>query len=429
MENKTPYIDLCCGIGGFRVGINRYSDKFECVLSADIKKDAVTTYNANFQENMPPTDLTTLENVPPFELLCCGFPCQPFSSAGTKNGFNDRRGGIIFSIRDLCLQYKPKYFILENVSNLMSLRDRETKRLCIDIIREMFEELGYHVSAKELNSKQFGVPQSRKRVFIVGSLNHGIDLDNITEKPPRYLRDIIEFDQKYTDIDETFTEKLRNRSLKQNVLGCRMNDKRGGSSNIHSWELNGDLSEEQIKLMNLLFKERRKKHWAEKKGIVWTDGMPLTLDEMSTFYHHADLQSLVDDIVAKGYLKFEYCKDLVGNKRKFQEDKPKGYNLSKGKLSHKISTILHPDSICPTLTATDASKLVVFLDGQHLRRLTATELKRICGFPDNYIVPDGVNKFDLFGNMCPPPFITAIMSCIEESKQLLNTEKRREKMN
>ncbi len=414
MDSETPlrFIDLCCGIGGFRVGIRAYAKHFECVLSADIKKDAVNTYNINFGENMLPTDLTTLENVPDFDILCCGFPCQPFSSAGAKNGFNDRRGGIIFAIRDLCDKYRPRHFILENVSNLMTLRDRKTKRLCIDIIREMFEALGYNVGAKELNSKDFGVPQSRKRVFIVGSLDRPVNLDTIQTMPPRSLRDIIEFDKKYTDIDETFAEKVRQRSLKQNVLGCRMNDKRGGPYNIHSWELNGDLSDEQIALMNLLFKERRKKHWAEKKGIVWTDGMPLTIDEIRTFYEHEHLQLLLEDIVCKGYLKFEHCKDLVGHKRKFQTDKPKGYNLSKGKLSHKISTILDPDSICPTLTATDASKLVVFLDGQHLRRLTAIELKRICGFPDDYIVPGCVNKFDLFGNMCPPPFITAILKCI-----------------
>lgn len=415
MEEKTKlrFIDLCCGIGGFRVGINAYTSHFKCVLSADIKPGAIKTYNINFGENMLRTDLTTLKDVPAFDLLCCGFPCQPFSSAGAKKGFNDRRGGIIFSIRDLCEKYRPSHFILENVSNLMTLRDRETDRLCIDIIREMFEALGYHVGAKELNSKDFGVPQNRKRVFIVGSLDCTVELDTIETNPTRLLRDIIEFDKKYTDIDETFTAKLRQRSLTQNVLGCRMNDKRGGSYNIHSWELNGDLSDDQIELMNHLFKERRKKHWAKKKGIVWTDGMPLTLDEIRTFYEHENLQAMVDDIVSKGYLKFEPPKDLVGHKRKFQTDKPKGYNLSKGKLSHKISTILDPDAICPTLTATDASKLVVFLDGQHLRRLTATELKRICGFPDDYIVPDGVNKFDLFGNMCPPPFITAILKCIK----------------
>ena len=94
-----------------------------CVLSADIKQDAIDTYNLNFNENNKITDIYTLKNedIKPFHLLCAGFPCQPFSSAGQKKGFSDKRGGMIFKIIDICKYHKPRFVVLENVYNLMTL--------------------------------------------------------------------------------------------------------------------------------------------------------------------------------------------------------------------------------------------------------------------------------------------------------------------
>ena len=100
---NVNYIDLCSGIGGFRVAIEDFQTenpdiKFNCVLTADIKQDAIDTYNLNFNEQNEKCDIYTLEvdKVKPFDLLCAGFPCQPFSSAGHKKGFSDERGGYDF---------------------------------------------------------------------------------------------------------------------------------------------------------------------------------------------------------------------------------------------------------------------------------------------------------------------------------------------
>ena len=413
----TRYIDLCCGIGGFRVAVEALAAatgrSFECVLSADVKQDAVDTYNANFGEGRVKTDLTTLidkHDMPAFDLLCAGFPCQPFSSAGAKRGFDDHRGGIIYAIHALCAKHLPHHFLLENVANLLALRDAKTGRLCIEIIKEMFEAIGYTITYTRLSSDAFGVPQARTRVYIVGSLSGPVALDGLGEPPiRRTLGDVIDTTDTTSDIAPEYVSKVLARHLVRSVIGCRVNDKRGGPVNIHSWELNGDLDADQIVLMNKLVCERRKKHWAASKGIVWTDGMPLTLPEIRTFYEHERLEPMLADLVDKTYLVRAHPKDLVNGRREFQTDQPKGWNLAKGKLSHPISTILDPAGVAPTLTATDANRLVVLLNNRHLRRLNRLELRRICGFPDTHVLPDHVNAYNLFGNMATPPVIQALL--------------------
>ena len=122
--NEIKFIDLCCGLGGFRVALNNINNyKFKCVLSADIKSDALKAYNLNFEENNKKQDIYELkpDKVPDHALLCAGFPCQPFSSAGNKKGFDDKRGGMIFNIVDIAREKKPSVIVLENVYNLLTL--------------------------------------------------------------------------------------------------------------------------------------------------------------------------------------------------------------------------------------------------------------------------------------------------------------------
>jgi len=314
---------------------------------------------------------------------------------------------LIFKIHEICQKYQPKILILENVSNLLSLQNG----LIITKITNMFKEIGYKISYKKLNSSNFSIPQSRERVYIVGSLDKFIDLDNIKTHPPVFLKQIINNDLKYTDIDHRLANKLCSLHHRTPIYGFKLQDKRGGSNNIHSWDVdfNGSLNNDEIQLMNQIMTERRKKHWANEKNIPWMDGMPLTFAEISSFYQHEDLQLLLDHLVSLKYLKIEKCKDLVNGKRVYIVDSLDGYNICKGKLSFPISTILNPDGLCPTLTATDSSKLVVLIDNQYVRKLTGDELKKICGFPVTFQIPDDVDKYDLFGNMVTPPVIVAIL--------------------
>jgi len=270
-QNNIKYIDLCCGIGGFRVALNNFQKNnpnysFDCILSADIKDDAIKTYNLNFNENIKKTNIIHIEEINPFDLLCAGFPCQPFSSAGQKKGFEDDRGGIIFKIVDICKKYKPKFIILENVPNLITLENgKPLKRIC-----DEFKNIGYFVSYKKLNSSDFGIPQNRERVFIVCCLEIQINLEKIVYVDQDVkLNSIMDYEAKYTDIEKSFADKILNLHLQTPLFGYKMQDKRGGQNNIHSWDIgvNGNLTIDERNLMNKIMTERRRKHWADKKTL------------------------------------------------------------------------------------------------------------------------------------------------------------------
>ena len=411
--NEIKYIDLCSGIGGFRIALESLSHIHPtCVLSADIKQDAIDTYNLNFNERNHITDIYTIndEDIKPFDLLCAGFPCQPFSSAGHKKGFSDNRGGMIFKIISICKYHKPKFVVLENVYNLMTLENGN----CIKKIRQLFEEIGYDVNYGQLNSSNFGCAQSRERVYIVCTKDGAFSFENIKHKPKVTLNSVIDYANKDTKIDPVFSQKLLQLHKQYPIFGCKIGDKRGGKKNIHSWDIgfNGDLTNDEKVLMNEIMLNRRKKHWAEKKQITWMDGMPLTYEEITTFYNHDDLKKMLDNLVDMKYLRLEKPKDLIDGKRKYKEDWPDGYNICKGKLSFPISKILDPNDLSPTLTATDSHKLAVIIDQNTIRNLSSSEMKKICGFPDSFIVPDHVNYGDLFGNMATPPVLKEIFEIL-----------------
>lgn len=142
------------------------------------------------------------------------------------------------------------------------------------------------------------------------------------------------------------------------------------------------------------------------------DGMPLTYEEIMTFYKHENLKEMLDKLVSLKYLRLEKPKDLIDGKRQYKKDSPEGYNICKGKLSFPFSKILDPSDIAPTLTATDAHKLAVIINDNTIRNLSAIEMKKICGFPNNFIVPEHVNYGDLFGNMATPPVIKEIFEVL-----------------
>ena len=165
------YFDMFSGIGGFRAGLER-AGGYECVGHCEIDKHADAAYRRLFKVKESEVfydDAKNIneDNMPGFELLCAGFPCQSFSIAGKRKGFTDPRGTLFFEIARVVKTKRPKYILLENVFGLLSHDEGRTFAAILNTLCE----LGYSVEWMVLNSKDFGVPQSRRRVYIVGYLN------------------------------------------------------------------------------------------------------------------------------------------------------------------------------------------------------------------------------------------------------------------
>jgi DNA (cytosine-5)-methyltransferase 1 len=425
MKNNTvKFIDLFAGLGGIRLGFEKsFKDAgmdTECVMTSEIKPYAVKTLKHNFGHDFLAGDIFDIRNefIPDFDFLLGGFPCQPFSAGGKRQGFLDTRGTLFFEIERILREKKPYGFILENVEGLvkhdLENKNDEVGRTLKTILHTLEIELDYKTSWKVFDSLEFGLAQSRKRIFIVGTKYEKIDLNG---NEPRFkaLESVLE--KGLPILKSDFIDKLLAHFPFEDLYGKSIKDKRGGDNNIHSWdiEIKGCVSKQQAEILNKLFKQRRKKQWAEEIGIDWMDGMALTLEQINTFINlpKTELKTLLEDLTKKGYLKFEHPKKLVklqtengiSTSRVYDETKPKGYNIVTGKLSFEINKVLDPKDIAPTLVATDVSRLAV-PDGNGLRRLTIREGLRLFGYPEWYEIPTKeYDAFDLLGNTVAVPVV------------------------
>ena len=198
-EKKLPstikFIDLFCGIGGFRYAsqqaFGQLGIKGQCLFSSDIDKFAAESYEVNFGER-PVGDITKVDekDIPDFDLLFAGFPCQAFSICGLQKGFADNtKGTLFFDIARIIKEKQPNAFVLENVKNLVSHDGGKTFKTIIHVLRE---ELGYFVDYKVLNALDFGLPQKRERIIIVGA-KKPFDMDwKFDIKNVKTLKDILE---------------------------------------------------------------------------------------------------------------------------------------------------------------------------------------------------------------------------------------------
>ena len=161
--SKLNFIDLFAGIGGMRIPFEKLGGA--CVFSSEWDKHAQQTYAHNFGE-IPAGDITQINesNIPNHDILLAGFPCQPFSIIGDKQGFADTRGTLFFDIARILKQKQPSAFLLENVKQLLT----HDKGRTFAVIEEQLSQLGYTTYHKVLNALDFGLPQKRERIFIVG---------------------------------------------------------------------------------------------------------------------------------------------------------------------------------------------------------------------------------------------------------------------
>jgi len=202
---KFKYIDLFAGIGGIRIPFQEFGGT--CVFTSEWDKFAQKTYRVNFGDE-PQGDITKISasDIPDFDILLAGFPCQPFSQAGLKKGFSDTRGTLFFEIERILKEKNPKAFLLENVKQLKGHDKGRTLR----VILEHLDSLNYYVNYAILRAGDFGVPQNRERIYIVGLSKNYFDLPEgyafEFPKPMNQktrLGDILEksVDEKYTISD------------------------------------------------------------------------------------------------------------------------------------------------------------------------------------------------------------------------------------
>lgn len=415
MSKTFKIVDLFAGIGGLRNGvvnsIESHGDKAEIVFTSEIKPTAIKTLLTNFPDEPITGDITKVNenDVPDHDILLAGFPCQAFSFAGTRKGFQDTtKGTLFFDTARIINAKKPSYFILENVEGLITHDpDPNSPKMpygrTLTTILTTLQQIGYNVSWGLLDASKYGVAQARKRIFIIGSLTHQpvMPLPSKTSTPvAKFLqKNITESDQKVVKFSDLLTSHYDIEFLK----GKAIRDKRGGPNNIHSWNIEywGTTNQKERDLLENLALESRKKSWSIINKVHYTDGMPLSIDNILTFTKmpKAQLQKTLDKLVKQGYL---------------YREPNNTYRIYSGKLSFPIARILDPTRPTPTLVATDADRIGV-CDGKNVRRLTDREIKRLFGFPDNYKLPKELTRrqiFDLFGNSVVSPVAQAVTTSL-----------------
>lgn len=235
-------VSLFSGIGGFELGIMNSKLNGEVVFSSEIDKHATASYLANFNDNNLHGDITKIseKSIPDHDLLVAGFPCQAFSIAGKQKGFSDTRGTLFFDVARILKEKQPKYFLLENVKNLVAHDGGNTFKT---IIRTL-NEIGYTIDFAIINSQEAGLPQNRERTYIVGIFNgqtseivtdnRNSKIDNLKktfeyngfdffstlvfDNPKLYIKDILEETQenRYLITNNKIEKYLKDNTFKEN---------------------------------------------------------------------------------------------------------------------------------------------------------------------------------------------------------------------
>jgi len=220
-NEKIKFIDLFCGIGSFHYSFKKLN--WECVMSCDIDNAVKETYKENYGI-LPLGDITEIEpnNVPTYDILCAGFPCQPFSQCGKHKGFDDKRGTLFFNIMKFVEYHKPKIIILENVQGLLNHDGGKTfERIKCDI-----ETANYTITYKVIKCSDYGLPQMRKRLFILGVKN---DTEIV-----KHIDKLLDFDEykKETTLRELFGKNFE----KKTAYTIRCGGKNSPIDDKHNWD-------------------------------------------------------------------------------------------------------------------------------------------------------------------------------------------------
>lgn len=319
-KSKFTFIDLFSGIGGFRMALQNSGG--ECLNFSEISTDAITAYCANSDEPAKKNlgDITKIKKLPTHNLLTAGVPCQSWSIAGRNLGFDDDRGQLWNDTIFLLNQSKPDSFIFENVKGLVDPRNKKALAYILNRIKEA----GYYANYYVLNSFDYGVPQNRIRIYIVGfrdkeyadkfkipkPLDKKIKLANILSD---FTEQIISNDNEMPR--DLFGEIITQRSMSLSTSNglndyFLFNDLRNGHSTIHSWDIL-ETTERQKKICYLLLKNRRKSAYGN------LDGNPLSLKHFQALDNtitETELDKLVElTVLKKEYYSFKINQSKIKN--------------------------------------------------------------------------------------------------------------------
>jgi DNA (cytosine-5)-methyltransferase 1 len=368
VEAILKAIELFAGIGGFRIACEKLG--IETIWANDIDKKACEVYRENFGENaIHEGDIRLLkDHIPNHDILTAGFPCQPFSGAGKKQGIRDPRGTLFQEIVDVITKRNPKIFVLENVKRLLSMENGQHFTTILDT----FSSLGYLLEWRLLNAFNFGLPQNRERVIIVGTKNG--------HSPVSHL---------LTSSDS--------KSIPNQIAGRFLEPFAWSPINEHS---------------NHFF------NW----GIA-IDGRFISCD-IETFSEKKTPKCLIDILEKDVDASFDFTEDtlsrLPNSQRidKFVNGVEIVYNQGGG--ARMGYTIFGTKGIAPTLTSSTSRHYERYLIDGKYRRLTNIEYARLQGFKDDHC--KGVSVYDqyiLFGNAVPPPMVYWVLERLINNKTVV----------
>ena len=370
-KTKFTFIDLFSGIGGFRLALNSVGGK--CLNFSEINRDAISTYCVNFQEDSKFNlgDITKIKSLPNHDLLTGGVPCQSWSIAGKNLGFDDDRGQLWNDTIFLLNQSKPKAFIFENVKGLVDPRNKEALNYILDRIKEA----GYFANYYLINSYDYGVPQNRLRVYIIGFKEKEFYdkfklLNPICNKIQ--LKDIISnFDvsSNKNQINSISNLNLFGEEIKQRSMSLSsnngindyflFNDLRNGNSTIHSWDII-ETTERQKFICYLLLKNRRKSAYGK------LDGNPLSYKHFVELDESIRVNELEELVTLNILKKVDYSYRIIDSELVMLSDEEKQVLTCASNNRFYIDSLksdrtikLKKISISKTLKSLEEKKIIV----------------------------------------------------------------------
>jgi DNA (cytosine-5)-methyltransferase 1 len=371
-NNTYKAVELFAGIGGFRLACNNLN--IETIWANDIDPTAIKVYKSNFgKDSIVEGDIWNLiESVPNHDLLTGGFPCQPFSKAGKKQGVQDYRGTLFEAIVKILSIQRPKYFVLENVSSLLCLENGKN----FQAILSALASLNYKIEWKVFNALEFGLPQNRERIVIVGSRDAMYNESYFVSKEI-LLQSSISVLSKITSLDE--------------------------------WNI--------INRDKLFFGT-----W----GMAYGDRYISCDIPCAKNIHKLTLKSILQNEVNEYFDFTEETEERIKNSvfvNRFFNGVQILYNQAGGaRMGYSIFGV---DGIAPTLTASSSRHYERYKIGNMYRRLTNVEYARLQGFPDNHCNAVSIYKqYKLYGNAVPHQIVQYVIEkLINEEKTEINYPK------